>query len=265
MGDWLIGLELITKILDYLPVSDLMVFARVSRRLKEIVYEDARWIKKLEDMGIWNEEEARRRYDEMIAVREKKQRQAAGVTGPPGSGSLPPDHMTIFDASKQMEQQERERRWLESEKTRNDTAPALGISTSNLVSTTSPIIAQPSLPLQSTRSILAVFSNVLSARGYARFEYGKIHGMLAPYYFNLAKARTHTDPILFRQFREPEEQAIMLAQLRMFAKADTSQGWRDRLDRLESITSIFESAALREFEGYVHLCLAKEMREISQD
>lgn len=257
MGDWLVGLELIAKLLDFLPVSDLMSFAQVSQRLKELVYDDARWIKKLKDMGIWNEEEARRRYGEMIATRKaevnkQRQGQGAGATGPPGSGSLPPDHMTIFDASKQMEQQEEERRRLESEKTRNDPASSLGISGSNLLSIAPPTIAPPSLPIPGTRSILTVFSNVVSARGYARFEYGKIHGMLAPYYFNLAKARTHTDPILFRKFREPEEQAIMLAQLRIFAKADASQGWRDRLDRLEAMTSIFENAALREFEGYVH-------------
>ncbi|KAF8469077.1 exocyst complex component Sec10-domain-containing protein, partial [Kalaharituber pfeilii] len=259
--------EIISKILDHLPVSDLMSFARVCRRLKEMIYEDSRWIQKLKDMGVWNEAEARQRYEEAIAARNAelhRQREAAGLKGPKGIGSdgrPRPDSMTIFDIAEEERRQkqareEEERRRLEMERRRNTMAipPETGVSlqnSPNLISMSSPIIPQKSHvpPVQPPGPILSVFRNIVSARGYARYEYAKIHGALAPFYFNLAKARTHTDPILFRQFREPEEQAIMLAQLRIFAKADSSQGWKERLDRLESMTSIFENAALREFEG----------------
>lgn len=245
-----------------------MNFAKVSRRLKEMVYDDTRWVRKLKDMEVWNEEEAKRRYDEVVAARKAdidKQRRATGIVSPQGLGSdgrPRPDSMTIFDAGEEERRQkiarmEEEKRRLEFERRRNTMALPPGIKIqpagpSHLISMTTPEITQPSPPpLQLPGSILSVFSNIVCARGYARYEYGKIHGMLGPLYFNLAKARTHTDPILFRQFREPEEQAIMLAQLRIFAKADSSQGWRERLDRLESMTSIFENAALREFEGFV--------------
>lgn len=257
--------ELIQKLLDYLPVSDLMNFAKCSRRLKEMVYDDTRWIKRLKDMEIWNEEEARQRYEEAMAARKAEidKKRATGVAGPRGLGSdgrPRPDSMTIFDAGEERRQkaaqQEEERRRLEFEKRRNTMALPAGITiqsagSPSLISIATPALAQPlPPPIQGPGSILAVFNNIVSARGYARYEFGKIYGMLGPLYFNLAKARTHTDPILFRQFREPEEQAIMLAQLKIFARADSSQGWRDRLDRLESMTSIFENAALREFEGY---------------
>ncbi|RPB24871.1 hypothetical protein L211DRAFT_837263 [Terfezia boudieri ATCC MYA-4762] len=264
-GKPILPLELIQKLLDYLPVSDLMNFAKCSRRLKEMVYDDSRWIKKLKDMGIWNEEEARQRYEEAMAARkaERDQRRATSVAGPQGSGNdgmARPDSMTIFDAGEEERrqkavQQDKERRRLEFEKRRNTMTLPSGITiqsagSASLISMATPALAQSSPPpIQGPGSILAVFDNIVSARGYARYEFGKIYGMLAPLYFNLAKARTHTDPILFRQFREPEEQAIMLAQLKIFARADSSQGWRDRLDRLESMTSIFENAALREFEG----------------
>ena len=259
--------DLIQKLLDYLPVSDLMSFAKCSRRLKEMVYDDTRWIKRLKDMGIWNEEEARQRYEEAMAARktEIEKKRVTGVAGPQGlgsDGSPRLDSMTIFDAGEEerrqkVVRQEEERRRLEFEKRTNTMAlpPDIRIQSAgppSLISMATPVLAQPSPPpIQGPGSILAVFDNIVSARGYARYEFGKIYGMLGPLYFNLAKARTHTDPILFRQFREPEEQAIMLAQLKIFARADSSQGWRDRLDRLESMTSIFENAALREFEGYV--------------
>jgi len=262
--------ELIQKLLDYLPVADLMNFAKCSRRLKEMVYDDTRWIRKLKDMAVWNEEEARQRYEKVMAARKAEidKKRSTNITSPQGFGSdggPRPDSMTIFDAGEEEQRQKaarQEEEWKRLEYERRNTmaippgATIQSASSPNLISVATPALALPSPPpIQGPGSVLAVFDNIVSARGYARYEYGKIHGMLGPLYFNLAKARTHTDPILFRQFREPEEQAIMLAQLRIFAKADSSQGWRDRLDRLESMTSIFENAALREFEGYVDFTL----------
>ena len=51
--------------------------------------------------------------------------------------------------------------------------------------------------------------------------------------------------------RDPEQQAQMLAQLKIFAKSDFADGWYSRESRLESMIGIFENAVLREFEqGY---------------
>jgi recyclin-1 len=60
----LLPAELIATILDYLPVPDLAQCARVSRRLQEMVYDDTRWIQKLKAMGVWNDAEARQRFEQ---------------------------------------------------------------------------------------------------------------------------------------------------------------------------------------------------------
>jgi recyclin-1 len=98
------------------------------------------------------------------------------------------------------------------------------------------------------QAALKVISSVRSIRGRARQEYGQVYGALAPYYFDLAQSRSHTDPVLFRVYRDPEQQAQMLAQLKTFAKSDFAQGWGQREEKLDTMTGIFENAVLREFE-----------------
>jgi recyclin-1 len=106
-------------------------------------------------------------------------------------------------------------------------------------------------PSTDPEALLQVIRNVKSVRGHARQEYGKIYGALAPFYFDLVQARTHTDPLVFKVFRDPERQAQMLANLRTFARSDWAQGAQKREEKVYSMTSIFESAVLREFEqGY---------------
>ncbi|KAI5810183.1 exocyst complex component Sec10-domain-containing protein [Peziza echinospora] len=263
-------LEIMARILDHLPVSSLLTFARVSHQLKDMVYDDTRWVHKLRAMGVWNETEARRRYDEAIAARKRelqRQREAASpvVGGAAGLGAPPVarlGNMTLFDAGEEERRHrqlrlDEEKRRQEMENRRNTMAfpPPPGTPFGNsdsLIGLSTPVYSDTPkriFPADDPEATMKVLSNIVSSRGFARQEFGKIYGALAPFYLDLAKARTHTDPILFRLFREPEHQAIMLAQLKIFSRADESQGWRDRLDRLESITSIFENAALREFEG----------------
>lgn len=106
-------------------------------------------------------------------------------------------------------------------------------------------------PFSDPEALLNVIKNARSIRGHARQEYGKIYGALAPFYFDLAKAKSHTDPVVFRVFRDPERQATMLANLRIFAKSDWAAGWRQREEKLATMAGIFESAVLHEFEtGY---------------
>lgn len=242
-------------------MSALMRFARVSRRLQEMVYDDTRWVQKLKAIGVWNEFEARKRFeDAMQRKREALAKQTAGKDGAVAAAPQPsrPGSMTIFDAGEEERrqkqlQEEAERRRVESEKRRMTVASPDGVAVGlDLMTLNSPtIVDKPRRPpsLRDPSSLLNVLSSVKSIRGYARQEYGRIHGALGPLYFDLVKARTHTDPMIFRIYRDPEQQATMLAQLKLFAQADSSQGWSERLDSLTSMTSIFENAALREFEG----------------
>ncbi|KAK1835432.1 F-box protein pof6 [Podospora conica] len=234
----LLPAEIIAAILDYLPVSDLMRFARTSRRMREMVYDDTRWVARLRSMGCWDEVEARRRFEEAM---KRRREQASRASVSTGAGPRPAITTTLFDASV-----EEERRKAQQLQRQNVADLHDGFETMKITGQT-PTQDQSRDP----ETLLAVIKNVQSVRGHARQEYGRIYGALAPFYFDLAQAKTHTDPIVFQVFRDPERQAQMLANLQVFSNSDWSQGWRQREEKLSSMVSIFESAVLREFEqGY---------------
>ena len=101
---------------------------------------------------------------------------------------------------------------------------------------------------QNTSSRLNVFKHVRSLRGFARQEYGKIYGALAPYYLDAARSQNHTNATVFRAFRDPDQQAQMLSNLASFSKSDISQGWLQRQENFEALVMAFENAVTREFE-----------------
>ncbi|KAI9767524.1 MAG: F-box protein: endocytic membrane traffic, recycling ReCYcling 1 [Candelina submexicana] len=249
--------EIISTILDYLPVSDLFRFARTSRRMCEMVYDDTRWVQRLQSMGCWNENEARQRFED--ARRKKWESQKAsheeeakrigigvgGINGNQGEGKA---SITLFDTG--LEQQ-RQRRLTTLERTPHSSHPdgfsAVTISPSEQRvndTFTTPSARDPGV-------MLKILTRVQSVRGHARQEYGRIYGVLGPFYFDLARSKSHSDPVIFRAYRDPEQQAQMLAQLKVFAKSDMAQGWQQREEKLDAIIAIFENAVLREFEkGY---------------
>jgi recyclin-1 len=227
--------EILVRILDYLPVSDAVRAARASRRMREMVYDDTRWVARLKSMGCWDEVEARRRFEEAVRRRREAAERANGAAAA-GIGTAAPKQTstTIFDAA------EEEKRRRQIPEVRVD-----GFETMTLGP------AQPKDPMQDPAALLEVLKNAKSIRGYARQEYGKIYGALAPFYFDLARAKSHADPIIFKVFKDPERQARMLANLQSFAKSDWAEGWPQREEKLTTMTNIFESAVLREFEqGY---------------
>lgn len=233
-------------ILEYLPVADQMRFARVSKRLQEMVYDDTRWVSRLKSMGCWDELEARRRFEEAVrrrreAAERASKAAAAAAAAASGGGAVGAGAgidgaqpvATLFDATVE-------------EAKRSQTASELrdGFETMSLGT-------RPQDPAHDPSAYLDVFSKVRSIRGAARQEYGKVYGALAPFYYDLARAKSHTDPIIFQAFRDPEQQAQMLANLHRFAKSDWAQGCHEREEKLSSMLGIFESAVLREFEqGY---------------
>ncbi|KAH0541909.1 hypothetical protein FGG08_003629 [Glutinoglossum americanum] len=251
--------EIISTILDFLSVPDLLRFARVSKRMKEMVYDDTRWVQMLQSMDCWNETEARKRFEEAMRRKyeaqkakheeETKSKAAAGLTGPtigaPNSvDGVRKASVTLFDAS---EEEQRQKEWTESDtvtKARNGSVTA-GMDAMNLAP--SAAIGDLTSPRPAI-TLLTVLKAVRSIRGFARQEFGKVYGALAPLYFDLARSRNHTDPAVFRIYREPEHQAQMLAQLKVFAKSDMYQGWQYREEKLNAMMGIFENAVLREFE-----------------
>lgn len=225
--------EILVSILDYLPISDQLRFARTSWRMREMVYDDTRWVARLKSIGCWNELEARKRFDEAM----KRKRDAAGHTnanGGPNPNAVTQPSTTLFDAALEEERKQA----LESSKLD-------GFETLTL----NP--PQAKSPYEDPAVLLDVLKNVKSVRGHAREEYGKVYGALAPFYFDLVQAKTHTEPIVFKVFRDPERQAQMLSNLQVFSKSDWASDYLQREAKLINMITIFESAVLREFEqGY---------------
>ncbi|KAI4730131.1 hypothetical protein E4T49_01970 [Aureobasidium sp. EXF-10728] len=217
--------ELIATILDYLPVSDLITCARISKRLQEMVYDDTRWVARLKDMNVWNETEARQRYEES-----KKKR----LSGRPQADRT----HTLFDAH---DEEEKVRKSLEQAATpRRPRHSSVTDGFDDMTVSQNPTFDAP--------AATTALRRVRSIRGQARQEYGKVHGALAPFYYDLVRSENSSDPAVFRLVQDPEQQARILADLRVFARSDGAQKWRQRQDKLESMLGIFENAMINDFE-----------------
>ncbi|KAF1945448.1 secretion pathway protein Sls2/Rcy1 [Clathrospora elynae] len=246
--------ELINTILDYLPVADMFRFARTSKRMREMVYDDTRWIQRLKSMGCWNDIEAKQRFEETMrrkmAAQKAEEARSSGIALngsangiPPGADGQRKTSMTLFDATIEEDILRKS-----SEYRTRPRATTLDKGFNDMALSPSGTLAPSSTYTVDTQTAVKVISTARSIRGMARQEYGRIYGALAPFYFDLEKSRSHTDPVLFRTYRDPEQQAQMLAQLNIFAKSDYAQGWSQREEKLDTMTGIFENAVLREFE-----------------
>lgn len=200
-------------------------------------------------MGSWNESEARRRADFARRKRsetlkslhqEEAKRTGIGVDGTLEGGKRtgqPP--ITIFDAGNEVRGQA------------NGNLPKTAIveldDGFDAIDLTHQEIPTP-YKSQDALSKLKIFNSVRSLRGFARKEYGKVYGALAPFYFDAIHSENHTHAIVFRTYRDPDQQAQMLSNLIKFSNSDMAQGWLQRKTKFEALVQAFESAVSREFE-----------------
>ncbi|RKF64866.1 F-box protein pof6 [Golovinomyces cichoracearum] len=252
-------MELISRIVDLLPLSDLMKFALTSKKMLQIVYEDARWVHRLKAMGVWDEDEARGKQEENLRMKESCRRKrdegekeegeeetAARKLGISvnsyGISDLMRTNQTLFDAEIEEKQQRLE----------------------SITNTPSPWSYKIQHPTQLNHSSLRespisglhldldaqlnVLSRVQSLRGLGRHEFAKIYAVLAPFYYELMRSKHDSELAIFLTFSEPEQQAQMLAQLLKFSKSDWASGWKQREARLLSVVHTFENGAFQEFE-----------------
>lgn len=244
--------EIMELILDYLPVADLMRCAQASKRLQEMVYDDTRWVKRLQLMGCWSERQARQKTEDAML------RKMEGTTRPPGpGGSAGQTHTrnksqgrrkastTLFDAGWEVQTPAKPDIQVNGKK--DDLA---GLESGLHKVALSPTSGKGSSSLDGAPqdATLHAFEHVQSIRGTARQEYGKVHGQLHVFYADTTSAPNRLGSNVFTTFLEPTKQAKMLAQLRRFSKADIVTGSTVRQQHLEGLISKFESAALREFE-----------------
>lgn len=94
----------------------MFAFARTSKRMQEMVYDDTRWVQRLKSMGCWNDVEAKQRFEEAMRRKTEAQRleeaQRTGVAQQGGGAGLgiggieqPRGSMTLFDADEDIQRQ----------------------------------------------------------------------------------------------------------------------------------------------------------------
>lgn len=219
-----------------------------------MVYDDTRWVQRLQLMGCWNENEARKRAEAARRKRsetlqslqqEEAKKVGIGVNGTAhgvnGAEPLGRSSTTLFDASDTVQ--------ADNSITEAPSKMAVvelddGFDAIDLTHKERPI----SYKAQDNTSKLNVLTQVRSLRGFARQEYGKVYAALAPFYLDAVCCENHTHAILFRTYRDPNQQARMLSNITKFSNSDMSQGWLQRKDKFDAVAGTFESAVTREFE-----------------
>lgn len=219
-----------------------------------MVYDDTRWVQRLQMMGCWDENEARKRVEAARRKRsetmqsihqEEAKRAGIGVnsTANGTNGSRKPERpsVTIFDATVEVAGQEEKTNGaqLKAASTVEDGFDAIELSPQG-----EPAAYKP----QDTASRINIFTQVCSHRGFARQEYGKVYGALAPFYFDAMRCENHTHATVFRTYRDPAQQAKMLSNISRFSNSDMSEGWQKRKEKFDALAEAFETAVSKEFE-----------------
>lgn len=223
-----------------------------------MVYDDTRWIQKLKAMGVWNDGEARQRFDDAMKRKADTQRAReaeearrtgahvpGGMNGHAGGGRRHAGSVTLFDAGVEEERYKssQEKPHSPTQKRREPLADGFDELT---ISSATP--AGGLSPQYDATAALTVLSRIRSVRGHARQEFGKIYAALGPMYNSLVSSRNQSEAMIFRTYRDPEHQAQMLSQLKHFARSDHTEAWAIREAKLDNTITSFETAVLREFQ-----------------
>lgn len=244
-------LEILSMVLDYLSVSDLIHCARVSKLLHEMVYDDTRWVRKLRAMGCWDEgaarargEAARRKNLDILHVAAapvllKERNVSDSSTFPRGENpSIVVSQPMTNSITQQFQGQ------TQSQSDRKDYVDGFDHTTLSPNGFGPP---SPTQPLDN-ESILHVLESARSIRGAARGEYGRVHAALRPFYKDAVRSKHPSSAKVFRVYRDPDQQAQMLSQLTRFAKSDFTQGRLQREKRLSFMVAAFEDAVAKEYD-----------------
>ena len=222
-------------------------------------------------MGCWNEGEARRRRAETL---QKKLGVVAGSGATAANGEIHPRgrevgrgegeglvgsgvgrekgaHETLFDATSDTPGQLQTNggdfssgsgpRDLHDGFDAIDLVPVEEISPQRTVPATSG-------KRRDSTTRLTVFQHVISVRGHARREYGKVYSAVSPFYNDAIQAADHTQARVFRTYRDPDQQAQMLSNLTRFSNSDMAEGWWRRQEKLAELVAAFEKAVTHEFQ-----------------
>ncbi|KAK2735851.1 F-box protein: endocytic membrane traffic, recycling ReCYcling 1 [Onygenales sp. PD_40] len=231
--------EIMSSILDYLAPADQIRAARTSKLLREMVYEDSRWVQRLKQIGCWNDTEARKEA-------EQSDPQLRSLASPPSIRLQPPLSDKTLDVDKVPE----------TANGKVKQASAFDVVAFSTGTGTNAFSHPDAL------AALTVLRHVQSIRGKAREEYGKVHAALYPFYKDIEKSGGSMDSLVFRVYGTPENQAQILSELQAFAKCDRALGREARQESVKDAVSLFETAALQEFRsGYESGDIDGQMRK----
>ncbi|RAH50898.1 exocyst complex component Sec10 family protein [Aspergillus brunneoviolaceus CBS 621.78] len=231
--------EIMSSILDYLSPVDLIRVARSSKLLREMAYDDTRWVQKLKQIGCWDELEARKHVEDTF-------------------GTIA--DMKTIEHKEAVDLQEA----IDATQRKSDHALSSLADGFDQIQLSAPAVANVKDDSEED-PVLGVLRQVKSVRGEARQEYGKIHAALAPYYNDIVTLGASADSLLFRDYSNPQHQAQILSQLQAFANCDCTDGWHERTQQLQSAVSAFETNAVKEFRhGYETEDIENRMREYAR-
>lgn len=194
---------------------------------------------------MWNEEDARRAAEEEIflqteaALRAKQEAVLGRTLTNGGVGST-----TLFDAGV-----EKRKGSVNVANGMDDLLDFQGDKTDDFGDFQSVETPSVEKPVEAV-SPLNVLSSVVSRRGKARAEFGKVYATLAPIYISLANSDSLEEATVFRHRRQPEEQAKLLKVLELFGHSKSVEDWIRCQKRIAWITETFERHMLTEFEEF---------------
>jgi recyclin-1 len=250
-------LEVLAAVADYLTIPDLLRFARVSRRLHEMVYDDAIWVKRLRSMGCWSDIEARRRAETPktpVTPGRRKSTMDHNLVNGKGRPEV------LFDIDASTPQQMRQASLISPLRPRPTNTDGFDVAQTSM----SPPTSSPAVPIDPDAA-LTVFSRVKSIRGQARQEYGRVYKLLSPYYLDLLLSPHPMQSRIFKDYSSPAQQAQLLANIRTFSASDFSPGGDRREQQIAEAVSIFDTTALLEFrKGYDFKDINGRMRQYAQ-
>lgn len=233
-------IELFLRIVNYLHGSDLIGMARVSRKLHEMIYDNGIWIRRLDAMGVWSHAEARNQSTH--------------------SRTASTQQKTPTSSEARMNGQFRSQ-------TLSYGSPAAvhGRTLPRALADGFDVVALGNSDLTSATSLqdgLRVLQNVRSIRDQARQEYGTVYRALNGFYSDMLSVSRYDRSQIIAQFKRPEQQAAMFANVRQFAQGDPSPGSSRRSAQLLDIIAQFDRVAVLEFRsGYEYKDINGRMKE----
>ena len=208
-----------------------------------MVYDDTRWVQRLQLIGGWNEGEARQRRAETLQKKIGTGVSQGSTNADVKEGRTRDGSETLFDATSTAQPH------IQVNGTGHSAITELhdGFDAIDLAPVDPPAALGSTKPKEpATR--LTILKHIRSIRGFARREYGKVYSALAPFYWDAVEVQNHTQAKVFRSYRDPDQQAQMLSNLTRFSNSDMSEGWWRRQENLKALVTAFEQAVTQEFE-----------------